>query len=76
MEFKNGDIVRLRPEWCTPNERKHLYSVVNVNDYTRRCKIQCLTCDMVIKPVELVGFEMIEQTGFNAEEWRENHAEV
>lgn len=56
-----GDIVRLRERYSRPEERKDLYVVKNINESTERVEIQCITTDMILKPIELVGIEMIEK---------------
>ena len=39
--FKDGDIVRIRPEWCNdPRERNNIYEVFNNHDDEKRCCIR------------------------------------
>ena len=59
--FRNGDVVRLKPEFCGERERHYIYAVTNINDATGRCTITCLNSGMAISPSETVGLEMIRQ---------------
>lgn len=67
FEFKVGDCVRLKSEFCTPSEieRADIYVVVDVwqnSGQSPRAAISCVTTgrNQVIKPVETVGLEMIQ----------------
>lgn len=57
-----GGKVKLRKEYSTPEEQEcgDIYKVVNLNEHTMRADIECLTTDMVLRPIETVGVEMIE----------------
>ncbi len=60
--YKNGDIVRIRPEWRDhPEKPGFLYVVIDVNEVTNRCIIQALGTGMSLPPQEVVTFEMIEK---------------
>ena len=59
--FQVGDIVRIRPEWLDHPEKPGLfYTVVNVNEVTKRCIIEALNTGLPLAPQETVSFEMIE----------------
>ena len=61
MLFKVGDIVKIREEWTNkPEELDRIYEVVNVNEVTSRCIIECQNSGMHLAPQELVGENMIE----------------
>lgn len=57
--INEGDIVRLRKEYSHPEERRHLFLVTNINEWSERVNIMCVTSSMALKPVETVGVEMI-----------------
>ena len=59
-EIRDGDVVRLREEFCEPGEVKNLYTVTDINENTGRCLIISLNSGMAIAPGETVGLEMIE----------------
>ena len=59
-ETHDGDVVRLREEFCEPNESKNLYTVTDINENTGRCLIISLNSGMAMAPSETVGLEMIE----------------
>ena len=60
--FKIGDRVRIKPEWCDhKGEENNIYTVVNVNEVTRRCYIEVQYTKMALPPQQLVGFDMIEK---------------
>ncbi len=62
--FRNGDIVKIKPEWCdSPKEVEHIHVVTNVNCATKRCNITWVNTDLPLKPSSIVGFEMIEKIG-------------
>lgn len=58
--INNGDIVRLRKEYSRLEERKDLYVVKNINDWSENIQIMCITSNMCLKPIETVKVEMIE----------------
>lgn len=59
--FINGDIVKIRPEWCDRKEgTRERYIVTNVNEITKRCYIRSITSKLPFPGEELVGFDMIE----------------
>jgi len=57
--FKDGDIVRLHPDYCEMEERQFLYMITNINDRTMRAQIGCLNSGLRIPGTETVGLEMI-----------------
>lgn len=59
-EIRDGDVVRLREEFCEPNEAKNLYTVTDINEITGRCLIISLNTSMAVAPSETVGLEMIK----------------
>lgn len=63
--FKLGDKVRIKPEWCDqPEEAKTVHTVVNVNEYTKRCYIETPMPEWtgLFKTIQqLVSFDMIEK---------------
>lgn len=60
--FQNGDIVKIKPEWCDrPSEACARYIVTNVNEPTQRCYIRSVTSSLPFPGEELVGFNMIER---------------
>lgn len=59
--FWDGDIVRLRKEYCEPGEEKYIYRVTDINENTRRCLIICENSGMPIPCSECVGLETIEE---------------
>lgn len=59
--LKDGDIVRLRPEYANPEELKYLYEVYNINEEMGRCTIGCLNSGMALGSSETVGLEMIKK---------------
>lgn len=61
----DGDIVRLRPEYSSPGERKYLFVVKDINPDTNRCVIVCINGATTLPSSERVGLEMIKPTGFN-----------
>lgn len=63
VSFKNGDVVRLHPDFCSEGECKYIYAITNINDHNMRCSISCLNSGMAIPGSELVGLNMIKQTG-------------
>ncbi len=57
--IREGDMVRLKAEYCSPGERKYIFAVTNLNEATGRTNIMCLNSSMTLKPIETVGIEMI-----------------
>lgn len=57
--ISEGDCVSLREEYSRPEERNDLYVVTNINEWSERINISCITSDMFIKPTETVGVEMV-----------------
>ena len=53
--------MKLRSEYSSPEEieRDDVFVVTNMNEWTGRINITCLTIDMVLKPTETVGVEMV-----------------
>lgn len=65
----DGDIVKLRPEYSSPGERKYLFVAKDINPDTNRCIIVCINGITTIPSSECVGLEMIESTGFNVKDY-------
>ena len=62
--FHIGEIVRIRKEWLDhPEGREILYTVVSVNEVTKRCIIEAMNTGLALAPQETVSFEMIEKVG-------------
>ena len=59
-----GSCVKLRPEYATDEEIKQndLYVVTNMNEWSGKINITCLTSQMYFKPTETVGIEMVMPT--------------
>ena len=57
-----GSCVRLRDEFMSDEERKSrdIFVVTNLNEWSGRANITCLTTGMILKPTEMVGIEMVE----------------
>ena len=69
-EFKDGDLVRVKPEWANSEEEKHILFVITKDSIRPdgKCKIKPVNGDsskMAIVPSELVSLEMLAPTGFN-----------
>ena len=59
---KLGEVVFIRDEWLNDGEsRDTRYVIVNVNEVSRRCYIECIDSNMILKPQSLVAFSMIER---------------
>lgn len=59
--FSVGDKVRIKPEWCDhPEGAEKEYTVVNVNDVTKRCYIEAEVPGFSFPLQSLVAFYMIE----------------
>lgn len=59
-ELKNGDIVRIRPEYRTKEEAQYTFVVSDINENTERCSITCINSGMTIPSKEIVGIEMVK----------------
>lgn len=59
--ISTGSCVKLRPEYARPKEieRDDIYVVSNINEWSGRINITCITTDMVLKPTETVDIEMV-----------------
>jgi len=68
LMIKNGDVVRLKPEFCTETERNYIYAVVNINEKTGRCDISCLNSGLALPPTETVMIEMVDLVGTTVED--------
>lgn len=66
--IKNGDVVRLKPDYCTEKERNYIYAVVNTNEKTGRCDISCLNSGLALPPTETVMLEMVDPVGTTVED--------
>ena len=64
--FKVGDIVKIKKEWCNSEEESHKLFVIvkdSVWRQDRKCCIRQIDSTLAIVPTERVTFEMIESTG-------------
>lgn len=60
--FELNDQVRIKPEWCDdPKEADYIFTVVNVNDLTKRCIIETMLPGWSLPIRNLVNFGMIEK---------------
>lgn len=59
-ELKDGDIVRLRSEYCTKEESQYIYTISDINESTERCSITCMNGTMTIPSKETVNIDMIK----------------
>lgn len=66
--FKDGDIVRLHPDFSSEAERRYLYVLKNINDRMMRGQIVCLNLNMAIPSAETVGLNMIVPTKLGKED--------
>lgn len=58
--FQLNDQVRIKPEWCDrPEEADYIFTVVNVNENTKRCYIETLLPGWSLPVNTLVSFDMI-----------------
>ena len=59
--ISDGDCVKLRPEYSSPEEieSNDVFVVTNLNENSKRINITYLTTNMVLKPTETVGIEMV-----------------
>ena len=75
--FKERDIVRLRTSFCGSDaERRHLYTIENINDRTMRCSISCLNCNTPIPVSEVVGLNMLSPVGMTLDKIIEEHTQT
>ena len=57
--MNEGDLVRIKPEWCDgPEEREVLYRIVEIDDL--RASISPVAWNYRITPIERVEITMIE----------------
>ena len=66
--FKEGDVVRLRPEFSKEEERRFIYAIRNINDRTMRFIISCLNSSLILGSSEVVGVEMVSKVGTTVQE--------
>ena len=69
-QFKNGDLVRIKPEWANSEEEKNILFLIKENSIRddKKCLIVPVTGNsskLPIVPSELVSLEMLIPTGFN-----------
>ena len=59
-----GCLVQLRDEFASEEERrkKDIFVVTNMNEWSGRVNITCITTNMALKPTECVGMEMVKRT--------------
>lgn len=63
VDPKVGEIVYIKEEWLADYEpRDDRYVIVNVNEVSRRCYIECIDSKMALKPQNLVAFSMIDRS--------------
>ena len=57
-----GNCVKLQDKYCSPEEKKRndIYVVTNINEWSERINITCLTSNLVLKSSETVGAEMVK----------------
>lgn len=71
--FKDGDVVKIKPEWCDDEKEQYLFWLVkNANDITKRCDICLIDAPRLGHPlgfINTVGFEMIEKVKMPKKEW-------
>ena len=67
--FKEGDMVRYNPAWCSEGERKCVLVVLESNPDTKKCIIRWVNTTMTLKPTEMVDWDMIEPIGMNVKEY-------
>ena len=60
-----GDKVCYREEWSSPEERKYIFEIRNMNEYSENTVIACLNSLMTLTPTEIVKFEMIQPAVLN-----------
>ena len=69
--FKAGDLVRIKREWCNSEEESHKLFVIvkdSVWEKEQRCCIKQIDCKLAIVPSERVDFDMLISTGININE--------
>ena len=59
-ELKDGELVRLKPEYRTENEAHYVFAVSDINENTERCSITCMNGTMMIPSKETVSIDMIK----------------
>lgn len=66
-KIKDGDIVRIKREWCDyPEERKYLFVVKNLNEELQRCLIVCLNPGNSLGYSQNVDLSMLDSANFNS----------
>lgn len=55
-----GDHVKYRKAWSTPEERKYVFAIRNMNELTEHVVIACLNSQLTLTPTEDVKLYMIE----------------
>ena len=55
-----GDRVKYREAWSTPEERKYVFAIRNMNELTENIVVACLNSQLALSPTETVKLEMIE----------------
>ncbi len=55
-----GDHVKYRDTWATPEERKYVFAIRNINELTENVVIACLNSQLTLTPTEGAKLYMIE----------------
>lgn len=69
--FKEGDLVKIKPEWCDCVEETYNIYVIckdSMNEVTKRCLIRPVTgksSKLCIVPTQLVGLNMLLPRYYN-----------
>lgn len=74
--FKEGDVVRLKPEFCSEGERRFIFAIRNINDRTMRLIISCLNSTLSLGSSEVVGVEMVSKVGTTVQEILESASQT
>lgn len=78
QQFKDGDIVKIKPEWTNSEEEKftlYVITIDSIDEQTGRCNIRPITGDsskLPIVPTERVALEMLIPTTFNFKDYTNN----
>ena len=76
VSFKEGDVVRLKPEFSSEGERRYIFTVRNINDRTMRLIISCLNSGLSLGSSEAVGVEMVSKVGTTMQEILESASQT
>lgn len=61
QEFCERDVVRLRPSYCSEEERKYLYMLRNIHEDTGHCTITCLNAGTALPSSEFAELYMLDK---------------